>query len=385
MSEFLPYGRQTIEPADIDAVVAALRDPLITQGPRVERFEQAFAESVGARHAIAYANGTAALHGAAAAAGLGPDDAVLTTPISFAASANCALFVGARPVFADIDPVSANLDLAAASRAGLLDRARACVVVSLAGLPADLSPAQAARERGLVLIEDAAHALGAQRAGRPVGGGGLADMTAFSLHPVKAITAGEGGVVTTDDDGLAERLRGFRTHGIVRGEPSEDPLRGGWHYDIESLGFNYRITDFQCALALSQLGHLERFIGTRNEIAAHYHELLEGVPELGLPARAGDGERHAYHLFVVRFREGARRRRLVYDTLRAQDIGTQVHYVPIPAHPLYRSLGYGMEELPAAQAYWEEALSLPMFPGMGSDDVERVAGAVRAALALPLA
>ncbi len=409
MTAFLPYGRQTITPADIDAVAAALAQPMITQGPTVARFEQAFAEYVQARHAVAFANGTAALHAAAAAAGLRAGDRVLTTPISFVASANCALFVGARPVFGDIDPHTANLDLAAAAAAtaatstttsttsttstttitasvapaGALGGVTACVAVSLAGLPVDLRPLQEARRSGLVVIEDGAHALGAVREGRPVGAG-LADMTAFSLHPVKAITSGEGGMVTTDDDGLAEHLASFRSHGIRRAEPSDDPMLGGWHYEIEALGFNYRITDFQCALGLSQLTHLEQFILARNEIAQRYHEALSPLAGLTLPAPARAGERHAYHLFVVRFPEGARRRRLVYDALRAEGIGTQLHYIPIPALSLYRGLGYGMAGLPEAQAYWEQALSLPMFPGMTHEDVSRVAGALGRALQRPL-
>lgn len=383
MSSFLPYGRQTIEEADIQAVQSALRDPLITQGPRIDEFERAFADAVEARHAVAFANGTAALHGAAVAAGLGEGDQVLTTPISFVASANCALFVGARPAFADIDSRTGNLDTAGVLRDGRLERAKACVVVSLAGLPAELEPLQEARRRGLILIEDGAHALGAVRSGRPVGSGD-ADMTAFSLHPVKAITSGEGGLITTDSDELAERLRSFRTHGIRRTEPTDDPMRGGWHYEIESLGFNYRITDFQCALGHSQLKRLETFITARNEIAELYHERLSGVPGIVLPARAQPGDRHGYHLFVVRFPGGPQRRRLVYDALRAAGIGPQLHYIPIPAHTLYRRLGYSMDGLPEAQAYWEQALSLPMFPTMQAEDVERVATELRLALELPL-
>ncbi len=254
--------------------------------------------------------------------------------------------------------------------------------MSLAGLPIDLAPLQAARRDGVIVIEDAAHALGAIRDGRPVGAG-AADMAVFSFHPVKAITSGEGGMVTTDDDALADALRRFRSHGMERPDAQEDPMLGGWHYTIGSLGFNYRITDIQCALGLSQLGRLERFIADRNAIADRYHEILADVPQLTLPARARPGDRHAYHLFVVRFPEGARRRRLVYDALRADGIGAQLHYIPIPAHALYRDLGYDMTELPHAQAYWEQALSLPMFPAMTPADVARVARSLRTAVALP--
>jgi perosamine synthetase len=383
---YLPYGRQTIDASDIAAVADALADPHLTQGPRVEAFERSLAKYLGARHAVAFANGTAALHAAAHAAGLRAGEELLTTPISFVASANCALFVGARPLFSDIDTASANLDLTRALDAGLAERARACVAVSLAGLPVDLEPLQVARRDGLVVIEDAAHALGARRAGLPVGGDGLADMTTFSFHPVKAMTTGEGGLVSTDDDELAEALRTFRSHGIHRrGERDrEDPLLGGWHYEIDSLGFNYRITDFQCALGERQLTRLDDFVAARNRIAARYRELLGEVERLQLPAPAPPGSLHAYHLFVVRFRDGAARRRVAYEHLRRAGIGTQLHYIPIPVHGLYRSLGYTMQELPAAQAYYEQALSLPIFPDMSEADVERVARELKIAVAIEL-
>lgn len=385
MTAYLPYGRQTIDETDIAAVTSALADPFLTQGPRVESFERAVSEYVGSRHAVAFANGTAALHAAAHAAGLGPGEEMLTTPLSFVASANCALFVGARPVFSDIDPVSANLDLQRALDTGLAARAKACVAVSMAGLPIDLEPLQQARREGLIVIEDACHALGATRGGRAVGGDGTADMSVFSFHPVKAITSGEGGMVTTDSHELAESLRTFRTHGIARGQSEKDPMRGGWHYDIDSLGFNYRITDFQCALGEHQLRRLDEFIAARNRVADRYRELLDGVQGLRLPAAARPGDRHAYHLFVVRFEEGAARRRAVYDHLHACGIGVQLHYIPIPAHGLYRSLGYTMEGLEATQAYYEQALSLPIFPTIGDEDIARVVRELRHALQAPTA
>jgi perosamine synthetase len=384
LTDFLPYGRQTIDEADIAAVTEALSDPFLTQGPRIESFERAFAEYVQADHAVAFANGTGALHAAAAAAGLEPGDGLLTTPISFVASANCALFMGARPVFADIDPDTANLDLRAAVGAGLAASTKACVAVSLAGLPIDLEPLQAARREGLIVIEDGCHALGGFRSGRPVGGDGLADMTTFSFHPVKALTSGEGGIVTTDNARFADALRTFRTHGIHRRAYDDDVLRGGWHYDIDTLGFNYRITDFQSALGEHQLGRLESFIAARNEVARLYRGMLDGVDRVRLPAAAPLDGRHAYHLFVVRFAEGPARRKAVYDHLRSAGIGPQLHYIPIPAHGLYRSLGYTMDDLPAAQAYYEQALSLPMFPTMTGEDVARVVREVRRALEGPL-
>lgn len=309
---------------------------------------------------------------------------MLTTPLSFVASANCALFVGARPLFCDIDAETTNLDLRRALDTGLVARAKACVAVSMAGLPIDLEPLQEARRGGLIVIEDASHALGALREGHPVGGNGSADMTIFSLHPVKAITSGEGGIVSTDDDELAESLRVFRTHGVRQRDYGNDVMRGGWHYDIDSLGFNYRITDFQCALGERQLSRLDQFIAARNHIADSYRHKLDGIDELALPASAPPGALHAHHLFVVRFREGARRRRVAYDHLRRCGIGVQVHYIPIPTHALYRSLGYTMHGLDATQAYYEQALSLPIFPNMGEADVARVVRELCHGLELPL-
>jgi dTDP-4-amino-4,6-dideoxygalactose transaminase len=386
---FLPYGRQDITEDDVAAVAEALRGQLITQGPRVDAFEAAFAEQTGARFAVAFANGTGALHAAAAAAGLGPGDRMPTTPLSFVASSNCALFVGARPSFYDVDRATANLDTAAAVAAGAFDGAKACVVVSLAGLPADLAPLQPLRrDRGLIVIEDACHALGGRRAGKPIGGDGQADMAIFSLHPVKAMTTGEGGVVTTDDEGLAAKLRTFRTHGMVRGAETGGPLHGPWHYDVGSLGFNYRITDFQCALGESQLLRLPHYVEERNRVADRYHALLDGTPGLTLPARATDGDVHGYHLFVVRFDEGAERRRFMADRLREAGIGTQLHYIPIYHHSLYRGLGFGEETAaacPNAERYYATALSLPMYPGLTDADVERVGAEVSRWLEEPIA
>jgi dTDP-4-amino-4,6-dideoxygalactose transaminase len=257
------------------------------------------------------------------------------------------------------------------------------VPVSLSGLPVDLAPLQDLRRDGLIVIEDACHALGGARGGRPVGGDGMADMYAFSLHPVKSITTGEGGVIATDSDELADRLRTFRTHSIERGGNPDDVLQGGWHYDVTGLGFNYRITDFQCALGESQLKRLRHFVDERNRVAALYRERLAAVDGLSLPAEPAAGDVHAYHLFVVRFREGAERRRQAYEHLRERGVGTQLHYIPIYRHSLYRGLGYD-DELPGAEAYYREALSLPMFPAMTEADVDRVVEALQSALAQDL-
>lgn len=371
---FLPYGRQQIDEGDVRAVSDALRQDLITDGPTVAEFERQLARYLGASHAIAFANGTAALHGAAHAAGLAAGDELITTPLSFVASANCALFVGARPRFIDVQRQTWNLDSETAA-ASISERTKAIVAVSLAGLGVDLAPLASVRDR-VVVIEDACHALGGMRAGRRIGGPGGADMTVFSLHPVKAMTTGEGGVVTTEDDELAERLRRFRTHGIVRSGASSS--EGSWFYDIPELGFNYRITDFQCALGLSQLAKLDQWIVARNQVAGWYRELLAEEPRVALPPEAPEDSLHGYHLFVVRVLGGVNARLRVFEGLRQAGIGVQVHYIPIYRFSYYRDvLGYPQDSCPNAEEYYATAMSLPIFPGLRSEDVERVVGELR--------
>lgn len=374
---FLPYGRQQISEQDIDAVVAALRGQLITQGPLVEEFEKRFADYVGAKHAIAFANGTAALHGAAYAAGLKAGDEMLTTPLSFVASANCALYMGATVRFADVDPATWNLNTAAAA-VQISEQTKAIVAVSLAGLPVDLEPLRDIRDR-VVVIEDACHALGGRRDGVKVGGPGGADMTTFSLHPVKAMTTGEGGMVSTEDDNLAASLRSFRTHGVAREGLHPSAEEGSWYYEVRDLGFNYRLTDFQSALGISQLECLDKWIAERNEVAGWYRELLADEPQIALPPPAPKGSLHAYHLFVVRVLAGPAKRRAVFEGLRAAGIGVQVHYIPIYRHPLYRdTLGFPQDGCPHAEEYYAGAISLPMYPGLKRGDVERVVTGLRA-------
>jgi UDP-4-amino-4,6-dideoxy-N-acetyl-beta-L-altrosamine transaminase len=371
----LPYGRQEITETDIAAVSEALRRPLITQGPTVDEFEAAFADAVGARNAVAFSSGTAALHGAAHAAGLNPGDEVLCPPVTFVASANCALFVGARPRFVDIDAATWNLDAAAAAAAAG-PNTKAVVAVSLAGLPVDLEPLVDVRDR-VCVIEDGCHALGAHRSGRRVGGPGGADMTVFSLHPVKTITTGEGGVVTTESDEFARRLRSFRTHGVERVDVAPEPWEGSWYYEVQELGFNYRLTDFQAALGLSQLTRLEDWVTRRNQIADAYRSRLAGEPRIALPPAAPPGSRHGYHLFVIQVLSGRTVRQAVFEGLRAQGIGVQVHYIPIYRFPFYRHvLGFAQDECPEAERYYAGAISLPMFPGMTDGDVDRVVRAL---------
>lgn len=348
------YGRQSIEQSDIEAVVAVLNGDWLTQGPTVERFEESVAEYVGAGFAVAFSNGTAALHGAAAAAGLGPGHIVVTSPLTFMASANAARFVGARPGLIDIDPSTLNIDL------GVLPTSFDAVIpVHFAGLPVDLAPLS---NSDAIVIEDAAHALGAATPSGPVGNCAHSDMTCFSFHPVKPITTGEGGMVTTNDEELAHRLRAFRSHGITR-----KPKQGGWYYEINSLGYNYRLTDIQSALGLAQMSHLDRFIERRNEIASRYRELLRDTP-VGLPPAAPAGYRHGYHLFVIEVDE----RRRVFDDLRDAGIGVQVHYVPVHHHPISRDIGMNVGDLPHCDRHYERSISLPIHPGLTDEQQNQV-------------
>lgn len=363
----LPYARHTIESDDIAAVAEALAGEWLTQGPLVGRFEEALAAASGARHAVVFANGTAALHAASWAAGLGPGDEAITTPLTFAATANAVVYQGACPVFADIDPATLNLDPEAVKRAAT-ELTRALLPVDFAGLPCDYDALlPLAREHGWVVVEDAAHALGATYGGRPVGV--LADMTVFSFHPAKLITSGEGGAVLTNRAEFAERLRRMRHHGIRY----EDPARP-WRYAIESPGQNYRITDFQCALGLSQLGKLDRFWTARDRLARRYVERLAGSPFVELPGLPED-RRHGWHLFVVLLRLDrlAGDQDTVLRALRAENIGVQLHYPLVYRHPFYRQrFGYGPGLCPVAEGVEGRLLTLPLFPAMTEADQDDV-------------
>lgn len=368
---FLPYGHQEIDDADIEAVTRALRGDLITQGPLVADFERAMADYVGASHATAVSSGTAALHAAAFAAGLGPGDEVITTPITFAASANCAHYLGADVRFVDIDPATWNLDTEAAA-GSVSARTRAMIPVSYAGLPVDLRPLEEVRDR-VIVIEDGCHAIGGHRDGVKVGGGGGADLTTFSFHPVKSMTTGEGGLVTTEDPELHRRATLFRTHGITRDGISPGPDDGAWYYEMQALGFNYRITDVQCALGLSQLRRLDDWVMRRNALAARYRELLAGEDRIELPPAAPAGSLHGYHLFPIRVRDGAKARKSTFDALRAAGIGVQVHYIPIYRLPYWRDrLAAPQDACPHAEELYSGLISLPLFPGLTEADQDRV-------------
>jgi UDP-4-amino-4,6-dideoxy-N-acetyl-beta-L-altrosamine transaminase len=383
----IPYGRQSLDQADIDAVVAVLQSDWLTQGPTIERFEAAMAERCEAGFGIAVSNATAALHIACLAAGLGDGDALWTSPNTFLASANCGRYCGADVDFVDIDPLTWNLDvnalehkLRAAERIGKLPKV--LVAVAFSGQSCDMRAiAELARTYGFIVIEDASHAVGARYAGRPVGCGEFADMTVFSFHPVKIITTGEGGLVLTNRPELAERLRRLRSHGMTR-DPAQmdEPSHGPWYYQQVELGFNYRITDMQAALGLSQLGKLDGFLARRRELAARYQQLLADLP-LDLPTAQADAE-SAWHLYVVRLQTQrlAVSHREVFEGLRAAGVGVNVHYIPVHLQPYYRDLGFIAGDFPEAEAYYAQAISLPLFPAMTHEQQDFVIGQLKTLL-----
>lgn len=385
----IPYGRHFLDEADIAAVVEVLRGEFLTQGPKIAEFEAAVAAYVGARFAVAVSSGTAGLHLACMAADVRPNDVVITSPITFVASSNCALYVGARPVFADIDPDTLNLSAAALRETGNREgRVKAVIPVHFAGLACDMEAIRVVTEQwGAAIIEDAAHALGATYAdGGKVGNCAHSLMTVFSFHPVKAIAAGEGGMITTNDEPTYRRLLRLRSHGINKGSDpllnpdaaQEDGEPNLWYYEMQELGLNYRITDIQSALALSQLGKLDRFITRRKELARRYDGALAGMAALK-PAQPTGRERSAHHLYPVRidFRQAGYTRTQFMGRLRERGVGSQVHYIPAYSHPYYRHLGYRSGDCPEAEAYYREALSLPLFFTLSDGDQEGVVKALK--------
>ena len=372
-ASMLPYAHQQIDDADVDAVAAALRSDWLTTGPRVPAFEEALCSVTGARHAVAYSSGTAALHGATLAAGLGAGDEAITTPMTFAATANAVLYVGAEVRFADIDPGSLLIDPGLVA-AQVTPRTRAILPVDYSGQPADYDAiraiADAAPSGRALVIADAAHSLGATWHGRPVGT--LADMTVLSLHPAKIVTTGEGGAVLTDDGELAARLRRFRNHGIS----SELRARTDWTYQMVDLGFNYRLTDLGAALGSSQLDRLEGFLATRRRLARRYLDRLAGNDAVELPALDPDAD-SAWHFMFVQLNLDRLTvdRGGVYHALRAEGIGVNVHYIPVHEHPYYRGRYPGLS-LPVAERAYRRLLTLPLHAGMTEADVDDVVAAL---------
>jgi perosamine synthetase len=372
----LPYGRQSIDEGDIQSVVEVLRSDWLTTGPKVHEFEEAFAARVAAKYAVAFSSGTAALHGCAFAAGISAGDEVITSPLTFAASANCVLYQGGTPVFADVRADTLNID-----PQQVLDkitpRTRALLPVNYAGHPAELTALlEIADRNGLIVIEDACHALGSEYHGQPVGN--ISHMTVFSFHPVKHITTAEGGMVTTNDARIADILRKFRNHGI-NSNARDRQREGQWHYEMVVLGFNYRLSDIACALGLAQLGKLDVNLARRRGIAARYMSELSGLPGIVLPA-VQSGVNPAWHLFPIRINpaELSAGRGEIFRALRAENIGVNVHYIPVHIHPYYRErFGYAGGEFPVAESAYERLISLPMFHAMSDQDTADVVKAVQ--------
>src|ERR1700683_4466616 len=374
-STLLPYGRQSIEEDDIQSVVDVLRSDWLTTGPKVGEFEEAFAARVGAKYAVSFSSGTAALHGAAFAAGLKPGDEAITTPMTFAATANCVLYQGATPIFADVSADTLNLDPEKVA-ARITPHTRAIIAVDYAGHPADLDAIlELGARHGLVMIEDACHSLGAGYKGRRVGS--VAHMSVFSFHPVKHVATGEGGMVTTGRADFAESLRRFRNHGISS-DARQRQAEGQWFYEMVLLGFNYRLTDIACALGLSQLKKLEANVARRREIAARYARAFRKLSCVIVPS-VRSNVNPAWHLYPVRMNPALLNadRAQVFRALRAENIGVNVHYIPVHLHPYYRDrFGYRGGEYPVAETAYEQLISLPMFHGMSAQEAEDVIAAV---------
>lgn len=384
----IPYGRQDITPADVDAVAEILRSDFLTQGPAVPAFEKAVADKVGAQHALAMNSATSALHVACLALGLGPGDRLWTSPVTFVASANCGLYCGATVDFVDIDPETYNLCPAAleqklvmAEREGTLPKI--VIPVHLCGQSCDMEAIYALSQRyGFKIIEDASHAIGGNYKNEPIGKGRYSDITVFSFHPVKIITTGEGGMALTNDAALASRMGLLRSHGITRDAALMTHAPDGpWYYQQIDLGFNYRMTDIQAALGLSQLTRLDTYVAARHEVALKYHQALSELP-LQLPHQRGDTY-SSYHLYVIRLKLDQIRKthREIFEALRAGGIGVNLHYIPVYRQPYYAQMGFNRADFPAAEHYYAEAISLPMYATLTEAQQQQVIDTLRRILA----
>ncbi len=363
----IPYGKQTIDQDDIQAVVDVLKSDFLTTGPKIAEFEQTVADYVGAKYAVAISNGTSALHAACFAAGIGPGDEVITTPLTFAASANCVLYCGGTPVFADVDPKTYNIDPEDIRRK-ITDRTKAIIAVHLAGQPCDMDAIHSiAREHGLIVIEDGAHALGSVYKGKKVGS--MSDMTTFSFHPVKPITTGEGGMIVTDNEDFYKKMILFRSHGITRDDSMMTRNDGPWFYQQFNLGYNYRITDIQCALGCSQMKKLDRFLARRKEIVARYNEAFADCDNIITPYQLSDTE-SGWHLYIVQVKKCDRRQ--VFENMREKGIGVNVHYIPVYMHPYYQEHGYENVHCANAEEIYSHIISLPLYPGLTSEQQDYV-------------
>ena len=385
----IPYGRQDISQADIDAVLDVLQSDFLTQGPKVPEFEAKVASHVGARHALAVNSATSALHIACLALGLGEGDWLWTTPVTFVASANCGLYCGAKVDFVDIDPQTYNLcpknlatKLVAAERESRLPKV--LVAVHLCGQPCDMEAIHELSQRyGFRVIEDASHAIGGKYKGGFIGNGQYSDITVFSFHPVKIVTTAEGGMVLTNDDDLAARMDLLRSHGVTRDQSlmTHEP-DGPWYYQQVDLGFNYRMTELQAALGVSQMDRLDNFVARRHELAKRYDQLLADLP-VTIPWQHPDSY-SGLHLYVIRLQLDiiGKSHRQVFESLRAQGIGVNLHYIPVHTQPYYQAMGFSAADFPEAMAYYREAISLPMFQGLTDDQQSTVVHVFKASLAV---
>lgn len=363
----IPYGRQTIDEDDINAVVDVLKSDYLTTGPKIAEFEQAVASYTGAKYAVAISNGTSALHAACFAAGIGQGDEVITTPLTFAASANCVLYCGGTPVFADVDPYTYNID-PKDIRKKITDKTKAIIAVHLAGQPCDMDEIHSiAQEHNLIVIEDGAHALGSVYKGKKVGC--LSDMTTFSFHPVKPITTGEGGMIMTDNEELYKRLVLFRSHGITRDNSMMTRNEGPWFYQQLDLGYNYRITDVQCALGCSQMRKLDKFLKRRRELVERYNNAFIECDNIVTPYQLPDTQ-SGWHLYIVQVKNHDRKQ--VFETLRDKGIGVNVHYIPVYMHPYYREHGYKDIHCANAEEIYSHIISLPLYPGLTDEQQDYV-------------
>ncbi len=377
-NEKIYYGKQWIDNDDVQTVSQVLTSEFITCGPKVEELERVLAEQVGAKYAVAVSNGTAALHCACIAAGIGAGDEIITTPLTFAASANCAFYCGAKPVFADVDPETYNID-PASIEAHITGKTKAVVAVDFTGQAVKIKEIREICDRHhLVFIEDAAHAIGTKYCGRPIGS--LADMTCFSFHPVKTVTSGEGGAVTTNHREFYKKLVLAHTHGITRDENlmEEADHEGAWYYEQVSLGYNYRMTDFQAALLLSQLNKLEQFSARRKEIVNQYNEAFSQIPEIIIQKEIPESD-SCHHLYIIRLdlEKLSCTRREFFDAMAAENVQCQVHYIPVYWFPYYKRQGYKKGLCPVAEEIYQSIMSIPLYPRMTDQDVTDVIHAVK--------
>ncbi|MBQ2654127.1 MAG: UDP-4-amino-4,6-dideoxy-N-acetyl-beta-L-altrosamine transaminase [Methanobrevibacter sp.] len=369
ISKFLPYGKQTIDDEDIEEVVKTLKSPLITQGPKIEEFEKDIAKYCGAKFAVAFNSGTSALHGAYFALGIGKGDEVITSPNTFVATSNAALYLGADVNFGDVEIETGNLD---ASKIKVSDKTKLISPVHYSGQPVDLKEfSEIAEDNDVKLFEDGAHALGAKYDGKKIGSLTYSEMAMFSFHPVKHITTGEGGIIVTNDEEYFERLQLFRSHGITKNNLVNEP-HGDWYYEMQELGFNYRITDIQCALGVSQLKKLDSFIKSRRKVAKIYDEIFEDNPYFDVTIEKEDRE-SAYHLYPILLKDKfVNNKKEIFTKLRQEGIGVQVHYIPVYKQPYYQKLGFNNSLCPICEEFYKKEISIPMYPTLTDEDIEFV-------------